>query len=299
MTLRNKGIISMLLGVIILSVMDAVVKWLVMHNVEVIMILAVRGWMIITALTIYLFFAKNNTAASGFSVLKTDHPWIHLIRAVIGFFAPFLFFTSLEFIPLADATAIFFCTTFFMTAGSVPFLGERVGVYRWLAIITGFIGVLLITRPGTDVFHPASLLALGAGAAYAFMVLAGRLLSRKDSTFKLVFYFNLAYTVIATVMLPFFWQALDLSVFGFIIIVAILAVAGHFALTTAFASAPVAIIAPYEYTAMIWAICLGYLIWGDIPTQLAWAGIALITAAGLFIAWREQSNNGFFEVETK
>lgn len=289
MTLRNKGIIAMLLGVIILSVMDAVVKWLVMHDVEVIMILAIRGWMILAALTVYLLFIKNNANTSGFSILKTDHPWIHLIRAVIGFFAPFLFFTSLKYIPLADATAIFFCTTFFMTAGSIPFLGERVGIYRWLAILTGFAGVLMITRPGTDIFHPASLLALGAGAAYAFMVLAGRLLSRKDSTFKLVFYFNLAYTVIATAMLPFFWQTLDLSIFRLIMIVAILAVAGHFALTTAFASAPVAIIAPYEYTALVWSILLGYLIWGDMPAQLAWVGITLITVAGLFIVWREQA----------
>ncbi len=289
MNLHNKAIIAMLLGVLILSVMDAVVKWLVMHDVGVIMMLAIRGWVIITALTIYLLFISNNTNHSACSRLKTDHPWIHLMRAIIGFFAPFLFFTSLEHLPLADATAIFFCTTFFMTAGSIPILGERVGTYRWLAVIGGFIGVLMITRPGSDVFHPASLLALGAGAAYAFMVLAGRLLSRKDSTFKLVFYFNLSYTIIATALLPFFWKTPEITIVGLIVIVAILATAGHFALTTAFASAPVAIIAPYEYTALVWSILLGYLIWGELPAQLAWAGIGIITVAGLFIVWREQA----------
>jgi drug/metabolite transporter (DMT)-like permease len=276
-----KGILLMLLGVSLLSIMDSAVKWLLLKDISVIEIIAVRGWLI--TLVLLLSLPKQG----GWKTLQTGRIKLHLLRTVIGFFAPLCFFLSLKYLPLADTTAIFFCTTFFMTAGSTIILGEYVGLHRWLAVFIGFIGVVLVSSPGTESFHPASILPLIAGAAYAVIILTGRLLARTDKPIKLVFYFNAFNTLIASCILPFFWATPSMEIMLMLLLVSALALAGYFCLTNAFTLAPVSAIAPIEYVALIWATLLGYLLWHEIPSLQAWQGMALILAAGLYIMWRE------------
>ncbi len=271
----------MLIGVSFLSVMDACVKWLLIREISVIQIMAIRGWIITLCLLLLL------PRRGGLKSLASKQKNLHLIRTGVGFFAPFLFFLSLKHLPIADATAIFFCTTFFMTAGSQIFLKETVGFHRWAAVVIGFLGVILISSPGTQSFHYASILALLAGAAYAVIILCGRVLSRAEPTFNLVFYFNGLNALIATALLPFFWGELNLPELGMIMLLSTLAIGGYFFLTQAFTLAPVSVIAPIEYISLIWAISLGYTIWQEVPSHLTWFGIGLILAAGLYILWRE------------
>ena len=271
----------MFAAVSFLSVMDSAVKWLLLNDVSVIEIIAVRGWLI--TITLLLSLPKQ----SGWQTLKTDRIKLHLLRTIIGFFAPLCFFMSLKYLPLADTTAIFFCTTFFMTAGSSIILGEYVGVHRWLAVVVGFIGVVLVSSPGTESFHPASILPLIAGAAYAVTILTGRLLARTDKPIKLVFYFNASNTLIASCVLPFFWVTPSMQIMLMLVLVSSLALAGYFCLTNAFTLAPISAIAPIEYVALIWATLFGYVFWHEIPTLQAWQGMALILSAGLYIMWRE------------
>lgn len=271
----------MLLGISFLACMDSVVKALLNLNVSVIQIIAIRGWMITGVLLLSLPFQ------GGFKVLATRHIKLHLFRTGIGFFAPLCFFLSLKYLPLADATAIFFCTTFFMTAGSVLLLGEQVGAHRWGAVIVGFIGVLIVSSPGTESFHPASILPLLAAASYAGIVLTGRFLTRTESPFKLVFYFSAFNTLVATLLLPFFWNSPSLDVILLMLLVSALALGGYLCLTYAISIAPIGSIAPIEYVALAWAAILGYVFWQEIPSSAAWLGMGIILAAGLYIMWRE------------
>lgn len=271
----------MLLGVSCLSLMDSVIKTILQYDIPVIEIIAIRGWIITSVLLLTLPFK------GGWPALSTNNIRLHIGRTLIGFFAPFLFFSSLKFLPLADATAIFFCTTFFMTAGSMIFLGEHVGTQRWSAVAIGFIGVLLVSSPGAQSFHPASILALLAGAAYAAIMLIGRRLTRTESSFRMVFYFNTINVLISSALLPMVWVTPNSTVLLLILLASALAMTGYFCLTHAIRLAPIGVVAPIEYAALIWATALGYLLWDEIPKLNAWIGMATILGAGLYIMWRE------------
>ncbi len=277
------GIILMLTAMAALSAMDAGVKWLVLREVPVLQIIAMRGWLIIGFLLILVFFKYDPL------ILRTAKLKQHLLRAALGMVAPVAFFISLRFLPLADATAIFFCGIFFMTVGSSWFLDEPVGTHRWVAAITGFTGVLLVVQPGTAVFQAASILPILAALAYAMLMLWGRKLSKTESTFNLVFYFNLVFCLLGTAGLPFVWHDIGIEEILVLLLVAVLALSGYFFMTRAFTVASIAVIAPFEYTALVWALILGYAVWGELPNMNSWIGIAIIVSSGLYIMYRERS----------
>ena len=275
----------MSIGISCLAIMDACVKWLLLRDFSVFQMLAIRGWIITTAMLLLLPY-QGGLRSLGSSRIK-----LHIIRLIFGFITTLSFFLSLKYLPLADTTAIFFCTTFFMTAGSQIFLKEPVGIHRWSAVALGFIGVLVVTSPGAESFHPASILTLVAGASYAVLMLMGRALSRTDSSFNIVLYMNVMNMFIASVITPFFWRTPTSEEIAMIFLISALALAGFFMITRAFTIASLSIIAPFEYIALIWATLLGYLTWQEIPSLSAWFGMALILAAGLYILWRESRHH--------
>lgn len=272
----------MLAAMATLSTMDAGVKWLLLRDIPVFQVIAVRGWIITTAMLLLIAIKYD------LLILRTAKLRQHLLRAATGFLAPLLFFLSLKYLPLADATAIFFCGIFFMTAGSAWLLSESVGKHRWIAVFVGFVGVLLIARPGVGVFQPASLLPVAGAASYALLMLWGRKLAETESTFNILFYFNVVFTVIGSLGLPLIWHAMDASEFLVLLLVSALALLGYYLITRAFTIASIAVIAPLEYTSLVWALLLGYLLWGDFPDAMAWVGIAVIVASGLYILYREK-----------
>lgn len=280
-----RGIIFMFLGVSALSLMDAAVKTTLHLDIPVLEIIAIRGWIITAVLLLAIPFK------GGWHCLSTGKIKLHIGRTVVGFFAPFLFFSSLKFLPLADATAIFFCTTFFMTAGSMFFLGEQVGIHRWSAVIVGFIGVLVVSSPGSGSFQAGALLALLAGAAYAVIMLSGRLLTRTDSSFKMVFFFNAINSLISTALLPMVWTPPSQTASLLILLTSALALIGYFCITHAIRLSPIGVVAPIEYISLVWATVLGYVFWEDIPTMSVWVGMAIILSAGLYIMWRESRHS--------
>ncbi|MCB1756518.1 MAG: DMT family transporter [Gammaproteobacteria bacterium] len=272
----------MLGAMAVLSSMDAGVKWLLLRDIPVVQVIALRGW-IVTSTMLLMIAVKYDLM-----ILRTGKLRQHLLRAAMGFFAPLSFFLSLKYLPLADATAIFFCGIFFMTAGSAWMFAEPVGKHRWLAVFIGFMGVLLIVRPGAGVFHPASLLLIVGAASYALMMLWGRKLTETESTFNIMFYFNLVFTLIGSLAVPFVWHDMGLPEILVLLLVSALALSGYYLMTRAFTLASLSLIAPLEYTSLVWALLLGYLLWGDLPDGLAWFGIAVIVASGLYILYREK-----------
>ena len=275
------GIGFMLLAMLLFETMDALVKWLVLADISVILILFFRSWLIVGMILIYLGLRRELLE------LRTRKPVQHAVRGLVGFFAPFCFFLSLKTLPLADATVVFFSSTFILTAASALIFHERVGIHRWSAVVIGFGGVVIAMNPGGGGDMTAYLLVLASTVVYSMLFLTGKYLSREDSVMSLVFSFNLGVGVVAILALPWIWQPVPLDSLIKILLLSVIAFAGHFAFYAAFARADVSALAPFEYFALVWATLIGYLVWRDIPATEVWIGAAIITACGLYVVHRE------------
>lgn len=282
-TVQNaRGAAHMLAGVLLFSVMDAAVKWLV-ADYPVHQIVFFRT---IFALGPCLYFIRR---AGGFATLRTRRPLVHATRGVIGLAAMGCYFYAFAEMDLADAKAILFSAPLFMTVLSIPLLGERVGVFRWSAVLVGFVGVLAILKPDGDMVQLGALAAVGGAVLYALAVITVRHLSVTESAASITFYFTLTGAVAGTaMMLTFGWVAPTWPDLLLLICVGLVGGVGQFCLTQAFRYGETAAVAPLEYLSMAWALLFGYLIWNDIPEAEVFAGIALVVAAGLFILYRER-----------
>lgn len=288
------GIALILMAVVLLSSMDGAMKHLIESGYSVLQILAVRSWIVLPLLLLWL------PRSGGLSALKTQRKGLHLLRVAVGFGAPFFFFQSLRLLPLADATVIFFGATFIMTALSVPILKEKVGVHRWSAIGVGFLGILVAANPAGEVFNIGALYAFCASVSYALFILITRLMGQNqnegEGTFKLVFFFHVWVGLVSTVAVVFGVAGLSFQPIAFapsmdgmggIITVSLLVIVGHFCLMRAFSVAPIGVLAPFEYTALIWSALIGYLVWGDVPGLNFWGGASLVVASGIYMVQRE------------
>jgi len=275
------GIGLMLLAMLLFEVMDAVAKWLVSADMSAIQVIAVRSWLILIMILLILGIRGE------LSELNTRQPIRHLLRGMVGFFAPFTFFTSLKVLPLADATVVFFSSTFILTAASALWLKERVGIHRWSAVGIGFIGVIIAMNPQGGGPLSYYLLVLCAATIYALIFITGKQLSKRDSVISMVFSLHLGMGIVATIALPWIWVPVSLEVFGELLLMAVIALVAHYVFAAAFARADVSALAPFEYTALVWATIIGYLIWLDIPATQVWIGAVIIIGCGLYVIHRE------------
>ncbi len=276
-----RGIVYITLAILGVSISDALVKWMVMEGTHPLQLIAVRGWM---TLVFFLILIRYR----GIGQLYSTRWKSHIGRGLIGAIAPILFFLSLKTLPLAEATALFFSSTFIMAILSAIFLKEYIGGHRWLAVVVGFIGVLLITRPGAEAFRIEALYVFGSSLAYSILVVSGRYLSRTESITSLVFYFNVALVIVCTLPMPWIWQTMPIEIWLGALGFALIALIGHLGIAQAFKIAPVGVIAPFEYLALVWATLLGFMIWGELPEPLSFAGMFIIIVSGLYILYRER-----------
>jgi drug/metabolite transporter (DMT)-like permease len=274
------GIAFMIVGVGVFSLMDASGKFLV-DTQSVFQIVAFRGVISILLLAPILF------RSHGIHLLRARRPGGLVLRSSLGVGAMLLFFIGIRYIPLADAAAIGFSGAIFMTAMSAILLREAVGWRRWVAVLTGFAGALIIAQPGSDSFHWAGLLMIGCALLYAGMMTMTRLLTRTDSNAAMVFYHSVISALVGLVALPFVWVTPTWGEFLLLCGMGVLATAGHILLAQAFRIAPIAVLAPFEYTALAWAALLGFLVWGDVPGSHVWIGAAILILSGLYILYRE------------
>ena len=223
----------------------------------------------------------------GLARLRTRRLPLHVLRGLFGLGGGFLAFHAYSRLPLADAYSIIFATPLLITALAVPVLGEQVGWRRWSAVAVGFVGVVIMLQPGVAPIGPGSLAALGAACASAFAILLVRKLSATESTASIALYSNLTGVLGMAVLLPFggvLPSALDfllMAASGLIGGTALLVLIG------AYRRAPAALVAPFQYSQMVWAILLGFVIWGDVPEPAKLLGAAIVAASGLFILYRE------------
>lgn len=275
------GIGCAVVGLFGMSVMDACAKFLGAGYAVSQVILARNG---IGALAVLVFVLASG---SDLARLRPTRPLLLVLRTLLNLVTACLFFTGLRYLPLADAFAISFAAPLFITALSVPILGERVGLRRWAAVIVGFIGVLVVVQPGAASFRIEALLLLGAALSYAVAMLLGRRMTRDMTTAAITFWPCVGLTAITLLIMPAQWQTPSLPDAGLFVFMGIIGTAGMALITQGYRFAPAAAIAPFDYTVLLWGVLLGWAVWQDIPTANVWAGSAILVASGLYILQRE------------
>ncbi len=249
-----------------------------------------RSFLALIPLLIMLAWRREITSA-----LKMKSPMRHFTRAITGIGAMILMFLGLQRLPLADSTAISFVAPLFSVALAAIFLREVVRIWRWSAVFVGFGGVLVMLSPHLGLSGMTSSAAIGAIMTLvgAFLVAAAmtqvRAMTSTETTASLVFSFQVFAAVVGLLILPWTWilpstgdalALLGIGVFGGI---------AQILLTESYRHAPASVVAPFSYTAMIWAVVLGYFMFGELPTAIVLIGAAIVVAAGLFVIFRERA----------
>ncbi len=182
---------------------------------------------------------------------------------------------------------VFFSAAFILTAASALVLKEQVGIHRWSAVMIGFVGDVIAMDPQGGGPVGSYLLVLCATVIYAFIFISGKQLSKQDSVISLVFSLHLGMGVSASLLLPWVWVPVSTEVLGILLLMAMIALIAHYVFTLAFARADVSVLAPFEYTALVWATIIGCVIWLDFPSPRVWAGAVIIIGCGLYVIHRE------------
>ena len=278
------GIFYMIASVFVFSVINAVVKWEAARYPlnEVVFFRCVFALLPCLALL---------AASGGFRQLRTQRLKEHIGRGVMQFISMLCIFTAFGLMPLADAVAISFSSPLFLTILSIPLLGERVGRHRWAAVLVGFLGVLVMIRAGGGfgggLASTGAVLALLSALIGASVTIAVRRMTLTEASITLVTYQALVTTVLSAALLPLAWTTPAWQDVLAMAAIRLCSAVGQFWWTQAFRFAPAAVAAPFSYLAMIWALLLGYFVWGDMPTPLLLAGAVVVAASGLYILYRE------------
>ena len=274
------GIALVVGAMLCLSILDAMAKHLV-ATYPVVQMLSLRGIVIIAILLALM------PRFGGFSTFRSANLPGQIRRIGYSLAAPVLFFTALRDLPLADVTVLVFGGSFFMTALSVPILGEKVGMFRWSIIAVGFTGVVIAAEPTGDRFGMTTLFAVSASIAYALLMIETRRTGFSDPIFTQTLYPAVGVTFMTALVTPFVWVPVNVTDIGWIALLGVFALSGHYLLYKSFSLAPVSVLAPFEYSALVWATILGYFFFNELPGMQIWIGAAIIVASGLIIVWRE------------
>ncbi|MBT3926454.1 MAG: DMT family transporter [Rhodospirillaceae bacterium] len=248
-------------------------------------------WQIIWVRSILHLAVMLALCAPGYGlvrVFKTSKPVLQLTRAGLQTGAMYCFMAALISLPLATVTSITFTAAFMVVMLSIPMLGERVGIRRWAAVLVGFIGAIVIIRPGSDIEVLPALLALGAALCYAFFQILTRKLAPHDDTRVTAVYTVLVTLVVATAIAPFDmdWPS-DTNTWLLFAALGLIGGISHYFLIKAYETGEASMLSPFDYGQLVGATLLGYFIWGDFPDGWTWLGIAIIICSGIYIAHRE------------
>ncbi len=280
------GIVMMVAGIAAFSVMDATIKWLT-ADYPVAQVVTLRSWFGLPLLSLFALYG------SGPGALRTRRPLVHVMRYLLVLALSFGFFWALSQMKLVDAIAITFAAPIFITALSVPLLREPVGLHRWVAIGVGFCGVLVMLRPGAGVFQWVALVVIACVAVYALLMVSTRAFKSTETTASLMLFPQLGMSLPGIVLVPFFWVTPSLSDLGLFALAGMFGSVGVMCVTHAFRLGPSAVISPFEYSALIWATLLGFLLWGELPDAFTLVGAAIVISSGLYIIYRETVRVGW------
>ena len=275
-----KAITFNLLAWVMLPIMDGFAKYL-SADLPVLQITWARYFFTVafTLPIMFLFFRQK--------LVWTDKPKLQLIRGLILFCANISFFYAISIISLAKALTLAFIAPLIVTAFSPIFLSERVGFKRWSAVIVGFIGSLVVIRPGFVEINLASMAALGTGIMYGFYLIITRKLSTSDNPLLTLLLTGVVGAIIASTVMPFVWVEPTLNQWSMMAAIGIFACIGHLFIILSLKYADASKLAPFSYFEIITNIIIGYYIFGDFPDNWTFLGLFIIVLSGIYISRRE------------
>ena len=299
LSVNSQGILCLVAALVCLTLSDSIIKWLSpalpLHEITLLRSL----FALILVLVIVRF-------EGGLATLRTRRPGLHFLRGSLLVLANMFFFIGLAAMPLAETVTLFYTAPLFICMLSQPLLGERVGPRRWLAIALGLVGVLVLLRPGSELFRPVSVLPILAALCYALMTMMTRKLGMQEKAGALTFYIQLAFIAISAavgigigdgsldrydnVSLQFLlraWRWPDAREWQLLFACGAIVSIGGYLISQAYRLGEASAVAPFEYASLPFALLVGFYLWGDWPDGLAFAGCSLIVGGGLLLIYLE------------
>ena len=276
-----RGIALILASTVFLGASDVTAKYLsaTLPSIEI-------AW--IRFLVFALIMSPAMVPGSPLYALRSQRPGLQAMRGVALLGSSLFFISGLRFLPIAEASATGFVAPLFVTALSIVFLGETVGVRRWLATAVGLIGVLIIVRPGTGAFHPAAFFPIVSALAWACTLIMTRMMSGRDHAITTMTYSSIVGVCILSALVRFVWVAPSWHDILFGIFIGLASTAGQWIVVLAFRYADASVLAPFSYTQLLWVSILGFVIFGEMPDIWTVTGAVFIVGSGLYTAHRER-----------
>ena len=313
MSSRNnnpKGILFILTGMALFSVQDSLIKY-IFEDTALYELYFGRTLTALILLALYLKITSQKL------VMKTYYPLLTTVRVICFFFGFSFFYISLTYMSLAMANALFFSSPFFISILAIVFLGEKVGIRRWLAIIVGFLGVYIVLNPNFENFDYTKLAPVACALFYAISMTITKITSNKDSVYSQMFHLYIGAIGISIIFFIFTgkgqfntfsdptlqfilreWFTNPTYSWPFIIIMGLVASLSFYFVFSAYSIASPSVVSLFEYSLIIWAIIIGYLLFNDIPTVRTFIGVALIIGAGVYIYIREKARDQMIASDT-
>jgi drug/metabolite transporter (DMT)-like permease len=275
------GIVCLLVGLQLLPVVDGIARLLSAEYPVAMLVWGRYTFHLLIVMPVALWrHGRHALMPAGFA--------LQLARGALLLACTFLFFLAVSHMPVADAIALVFVYPFLVTALSPLVLGEHVGARRWAAVAVGFVGVLVVVRPGGGFYPVGTPLALGAGSLFAVYVLVTRRLAGRAPPLVGLAFAAVVGAVVMNVALPFIWQPPPLHVLALMAVMGLLTAAGHGLVMRAYELAPAPLLAPLGYSEIVGAVVVGWILFREFPDAPAWLGIAIICAGGVYISLRER-----------
>ena len=276
-----RGIALILTSTIFLGCSDVTAKYLsaTLPSIEI-------AW--IRFLVFSLIMVPAMLPGTRLFALRSERPGLQVMRGIALLSSSLFFISGLRFLPIAEASATGFIAPLFVTALSIAFLGEKVGVRRWLATITGLIGVLIILRPGSSAFHPAAFFPIVSALAWAGTLIMTRMMSGRERAITTMTWSAITGVCVISALVPLVWVTPSWHDILFGIFIGIASTAGQWIVVLAFRYADASVLAPFSYTQLVWVSVLGFFVFGEIPDLWTIAGAAVIVCSGLYTAHRER-----------
>ena len=296
---NTQGILCLVAALAFLTVSDSIIKWL-SGGLPLHEIMLFRG--LFAMILVFVFIHLEG----GLNTLKTRRPLLHFVRGSMLVLANMFFFLGLAVMPLAETVSLFYTAPLFICILSQPILGERVGLLRWLVIVAGLIGVIIMLRPGSEVFRSVSLLPVLAALSYAVMTMMTRKLGMHNKASALTFYIQLSFIVISSVVglaigdgrfdtydseatgfLLRAWSWPNLVQLQLLLFCGVMVSFGGYLISQAYRLGEAAAVAPFEYASLPFALMIGFYLWGDWPDWISFIGSGLIIFSGLLVFYLE------------
>lgn len=276
-----KGIFLFCTAIFLFVVMDTIVKYAT-ETYPPMQVVWARNFFHTVLMTMFML------PSQGLRIIKTNRLKLQIIRSMLLLCATISFFTAIKYVPLADAGAVGSTAPLFVILFSVLILKEKISYRRWAAVGVGFLGAMIILRPGMTEVHPALFLVVCTSICYSLYQIATRFLSGIDKPATTLFYTSLVGTILMSVAMPFFWVTPDLEGWLVLVVIGLIGGVSHFIMIKAFDFTAASTAAPFQYTQLIWMAIFGYIVFGDFPDGLTIVGTLIIVCSGLYILFRER-----------